>query len=102
MKQDFSQFISSSQVVGSALPILCVQENFVLRNNAYKIKNSIPNFHFIIKPAVKVDTDNGRPKNGMFIGLPNTLKDSIVDASPDFWRVQAAVISIGSVKTSNN
>ena len=98
MKKKFCQFITSVQVVGSSLPILCVQENFVLRSNAYKIRNALPNFNFIIKPAVKVDSDNGRPKNGMFIGVPENFKDIVSDVSPDFWRVQAAIVKLRSMK----
>ena len=97
-KQEFCKLITSAQTVGSALPILCNQENFVLRNNAYRIKNTFPGFHLVIKPAVKVDTDNGRPKNGMFMAIPNIFRDIIVDISPDFWRVQAAVITIRTTK----
>ena len=56
-------------IVGSKIPIICNQENFLLRSNSYKIFQAVPGFHFFIKPAVKDVLDRGRPKNGMFIGI---------------------------------
>ena len=43
----------------------------------------------VINPAVKGDHDSGRPKNGMFIAFPVSIRHSAVDVSPGFWRVQA-------------
>ena len=35
---------------------------------------------------------NGRPKNGMFIAVPNEIKELVVDVSPNHWRVQAITL----------
>ena len=96
LKQEFCRLLSSSQTVGNSVPILCNQENFVLRANCYKIRNSLPDFHTIIKPAVKQTLDNGRPKNGMFIAIPNAFKNMLNDVSPAFWRLQAATVDCSS------
>ena len=83
-------------MTGNSLPVLCNQENFLLRDNSYKIRKAFPGFHFIINPAVKSNLNLGRPSNGMFIAFPNSIKNLVTDVSPGFWRVQAAKISFGS------
>ena len=98
MKQEFCRLLPSEQMVGKSLPILCNQENFVLRANHYKINNALPGYHTIIKPAVKQTLDYGRPRNGMFIAIPDAFKNIIEDVSPDFWRLQAAVIKCSNMK----
>ena len=81
------------------MPILCNQENFILRGNAYKIKNALPDLHTIIKPAVVSSFDGaGRPKNGMFISVPGHLRNKIEDVSPTYWRVQAVIVNLHNVK----
>ena len=77
--------------IHGTLPILCNQENFLLRNNKYKIKQALPGYHIIFKPAVK-DNLEGRPRNGMFIAVPDVIKDHISDVSPIHWRIQANVL----------
>ena len=92
-KMDFLKYLVSPQVIGENIPILCNQENFILKANTYRIFQAIPNFHFFINPAVKDVQDRGRPKNGMFIGIPNSIKSFVTDVSPCHWRVQAVIIS---------
>ena len=87
----------SCEVVGSKIPILCNQENFVLRDNTYKISQALPGFQVVVNPAVKNNQDIGRPKNGMFVAFPSSLKNSIVDVSPGHWRIQAV-----KLKTCNS
>ena len=48
---------------------------------------------FFIKPAVKETQDKGRAKNGMFVAVPNSIKNQIIDVSPVFWRIQAVVLT---------
>lgn len=76
----------------SYFPILCNQENFLLRNNKFKIKQCLPDAHIIFKTAVK-DSLEGRPKNGMFIAIPEEIKEYVDNVSPSHWRVQAIVIT---------
>ena len=71
--------------------ILCNQENFLLKDNCYKVKQCLPNSLIFPKPAVK-DSLDGRPKNGMFIAVPAELKNMVEDVSPTHWRVQAIMI----------
>ena len=42
--------------------------------------------------------NDGRPKNGMFISVPDSIKENVVDVSPEFWRIQAIIIK---TKTSS-
>ena len=77
---------------GFTYPVLCNQENFVLRGNGYQIKNCLPDAHVIIKEAVKSTHDEGRPRNGMFIAVPVELKEFVTDVSPNHWRVQAILL----------
>ena len=83
----------SDQVTGDKIPILCNQENFIMRENAYKIRQAFPrNIQVLINPANKKDLDQGRPSNGMFIAYPDNIKNQVVDVSPGHWRLQAVKI----------
>ena len=75
------------------VPIICNQENFLLKSNRYKINQTLEDFHVIFNPAVKNGHDTGRPKNGMFIAVPNVIKEQVCDISPGHWRIQAVIIS---------
>ena len=81
------------------IPKVCNQENFVLRDNSYKLTRALPGFQVFINPAVKNSHDIGRPKNGMFIAVPQSIKNSVTDVSPGFWRIQAVTIQFGSITT---
>ena len=96
MKKDYCQSLVGETTVGNKIPILCNQENFILRGNSYKINQSLPGFHFFINPAVKVTHDKGRAKNGMFIAIPNYFKNMVEDVSPGYWRLQAMIIKNGN------
>ena len=91
-KQDFCRYLVSQQFVGNKTPVLCNQENFVLKGNFRRILQSMPGFHFIIKPAVKETNNKGRARNGMFIAVPDSIKNQIYDVSPVSWRIQAAIL----------
>ena len=95
-KQDFCQLLTSKTVVGNNLPILCNQENFVLRGNSYKINQALKGYHCIINPAIKETHDKGRARNGMFIAVPDCMKSRDNNVSPGFWRVQAITIKSSS------
>jgi hypothetical protein len=58
----------------------------------YRIRQTLPDFQVIVKPAVKSNHDTRRPKNGMFIAIPAKIQGPILDISPDFYRVQAIKI----------
>ena len=79
------------------LPILCNQENFLLKSNGYIIEQSVPELHIIFKPATKVFLD-GRPKNGMFIAIPKSMKSKAKDVSPNNSRLQAIILDTGHNK----
>ena len=83
----------SPEIVGEKIPILCNQENFILKANSYKLFQAIPGFQFFINPAIKPLQDRGRPSNGMFICVPESIKSCVTDVSPGHWRVQAVVIA---------
>ena len=72
--------------------ILCNQENFLLQGNRYLAKKCLPDARLFFKKAVK-DNMDGRPKNGMFIAIPNVIKQQVKDVSPAHWRVQATILS---------
>ena len=99
LHQEFIKTLVSDQVVGDNFPIICNQENFILKGNFYKILQAVDGFHFIINPAIKVNLDRGRPKGGMFIAVPDSIKSQVTDVSPGHWRVQAVVISSTESRT---
>ena len=92
LKQLFCKYISSLEVVGNKVPILCNQEHFMLRGNSYKLKKAMPNFHLIINPAEKSSLCKGRPRGGLFIAVPDHFKNFVEDVSPGYWRLQAIII----------
>ena len=89
MTIDFIRRLTSVEVVGNKIPIICNQENFILRENSYKIRKALPDYQIVLNPAVKADHDSGRPKNGMFIAFPVSVRNYAEDVSPGFWRLQA-------------
>ena len=91
--------ITSQNVVGDKLPIICNQENFILKGNSYKMLQVLPKFHLVINPAIKDDLNTGRPKGGMFIAIPDSIKGLIKDVSPGHWRLQAITITSPTSKT---
>ena len=82
---------------GCTASILCNQENFILKSNGYVIKQALPGYLILFKPAVKESLD-GRPRNGMFIAVPEIMKERIKDISPNHWRIQAALIQMDDLK----
>ena len=73
-------------------PILSNQENFLLQGNRYLAKKCLPDARLVFKNAVK-DNFEGRPKNGMFIAIPDVIKQQVNDVSPAHWRIQAIILS---------
>ena len=92
-KYAFCNYLLSSEFCGPNVPVLCNQENFILRGNAYKIKQALSDHHILIKPAVKETTDKGRAKNGMFVAVPKEFRNKIQDVSPSHWRLQAVLLT---------
>ena len=90
-KQSFAKTLVSV-LAGEKLPILCNEENFLLKENSYKISQTLPGFKVIFKPAIKTSHDPGRPKNGMFLAVPSIIQGQVYDISPDFYKVQAVKI----------
>ena len=52
-----------------------------------------------MNPAVKDEQNTGKPKGGLFIAIPDSIKNLIKDVSPGHWRLQAVIISSPSSKT---
>ena len=94
-KQDIVKTLQS--LAGNCLPIICNQENFLLKANEYVIKRTLPDYHVIFKPASKEGL-TGRPKNGMFVAVPDCLKDKIKDLSPASSRIQCILIDTDHCK----
>ena len=67
-------------------PILCNQKNFLFQGNRYLAKKCLPDAWLVFKNAVK-DNFEGRPKNGMFIAIPDVIKQQVNDVSPAHWRI---------------
>ena len=77
--------------------IILNQENFLLKNNGYLARNALPGHHLILKPAIKNGFD-GRPKNGMFIAIPISLKDAVKEIPVVSDRLQCATVDIDESK----
>lgn len=94
-KQDFVKLLT--KLTGNVHTILCNQENFLLRNNDYLVKQTLPDHHVVFKPAVKNSLE-GRPKGGLFMAVPLKYKDKVEDVSPDSFRIQCIILSLPSTK----
>ena len=55
------------------------------------IQNALQGFHAFIKPAVKEHVE-GRAANGMFIAVPEQLRNKCKDISPHHSRIQAILL----------
>ena len=53
-----------------------------MRSNSYKIIQAFPGFHVMINPALKGDFVNGRARGGLFIAVPEVLKNNVFDVFP--------------------
>ena len=85
------ELMEAAESEGSMIPILCNQENFVLKGNSHLIRKAMKNYHVYIKPAKKNNLE-GRPLNGMFIALSKFLRSKSKDISPLNDRIQAVLI----------
>ena len=93
IEQDFMRFLLSDTATANCIPILCNQENFILRDNSYKLRKAFHGYKILINPAIKKQLSTGRPSNGIFIAFPDSIKNNIIDVSPGFWLVQAVKIT---------
>ena len=84
-------------IAGNKIPIICNQENFLLKANKLKIQQCLPDHHIYFNPATKEGL-NGRPRNGMFIAIPRYLKANVTDVSPSSSRLQAITLNTGCRK----
>ena len=89
-KQDLCRLLMTK--TDKYYPILCNQENFLLKNNSFKVKQCLPDTRIIFKNAVKESLE-GRPKNGMFIAISNDIAQYAIEIPTNHWRVQAVAIT---------
>ena len=70
LKLKFIQDLIS--LTGNRIPVFCIQEHFLLRNNLKKLSSFFLNSSVISKPAFKnFEVQNrGRPKGGLSIIVP--------------------------------
>ena len=80
--------------VVTKLPFSVTKKTFLLRSNTYKIQKTLPNYHVFIKPAVPGNHDQERAKNGMFVAVPDSVKNQVQDISPEFYRVQVVKVNL--------
>ena len=52
------------KIAGNKIPIICNQENSLLKANKFKIKQCLPDHHIYFNPANK---ESGRPKNACLL-----------------------------------
>ena len=78
-----SKFISEYM---TSETVLCNQENFMLRQNAFKLSSPSSATHLVfVKPAIK---ENG----GLFTAVPISLRNYFHDISPNNWREKKKVL----------
>ena len=82
-------------LAGNSMSVICNQENFILNANEYIIRNALPDHHIFFNAAQKEHLD-GRPRNGMFVAIPETMKEMVKDVSPKSDRIQSLLFKIES------
>ena len=93
-KKAFIRLLVSDKVIGDKVPIFCNQENFLLKENTYKVYQTLPGFQIIPNPALLKNQTKGRPCNGMFIAYPDFLKNQVTNVSPGNWPIQAGCTAL--------
>ena len=93
-KRDFIQTLSFA---AGCHTIIFNQENFLLKNNGYIARKTLPDHHVVFNPATKEDLE-GRPKSGMFIAVPKFLKEKIKEVPVKSKRIQSITITIDERK----
>ena len=83
-KQLFCSKLLVSSV--SSTVILCNQENSLLKANGYITIQALPDYYILFKPTEN-ECLEGRPKNGMFIAIPEIMRENVTDISPNQWRI---------------
>ena len=97
-KLDFiSDFIDISR---NQIPIFCIQEHFLLRNNLYKLTKYFRNSSVLSVPAFKDFNiqEKGRPKGGLSIIIPKKMRKFTKILKCDSWRIQPILLSMNNVK----
>ena len=82
------------------IPVFCIQEHFLLRNNIYKLSKAFDNFSVIAKPAYKnfQIQDTGRPKGGLATIFPKCIRKHITVLKSKSWRIQPFLIEFNKKK----
>ena len=85
----------SYQCVGEKIPILCNQENFLLKANTYKLFQVCPDFQFFINPAVK-EVQNSSDHSPIFcnfrsITINQSSKEVVRESSKPSWRGASSI-----------
>ena len=91
------EFIRNFSLMAGCKTFIFNQENFLLKNNGYMARNALPDHYLFIKPAVK-DGLEGRPKNGMFIAVPASLKEFAKKVTVNSDRLQCIITEMSSSK----
>ena len=99
-REKFSFINDLIKVSGSQIPIFCIQEHFLMRNNLYKLSNAFKSSSVFSVPAYKNFhvQDAGRPRGGLSIILPKELRKCVKFIKCESWRIQPILININNVK----
>ena len=78
------------------IPIICLQEHFLLRNNLYKLSKAFKNYAVLAKPAYKNFNiqDNGRPKGGLATIIPKGWRKHLTILNSQSWRIQPLLLKL--------
>ena len=78
------------------IPIFCLQEHFLLRNNVYKLSKAFKNYAVLAKPAYKnfKVQDKGRPMGGLATIIPKGWRKNTTILKSQSWRIQPLLIKV--------
>ena len=82
------------------IPIFCIQEHFLLRNNLYKLNQHFNSSSVLSVPASKDfnKQEKGRPKGGLSIIIPKEIRRFVQIIKCDSWRIQPIMLEINQVR----
>ena len=80
------------------IPIFCIQEHFLLRNNVYKLSKAFKNHAVLAKPAYKNFNvqDTGRPMGGLATIIPKGWRKNVTILNSQSWRIQPLILKLKS------
>ena len=86
-------------LTGDKIPILCIQEHFLLRNSLRKLTSFFKQSSVLAKPAYKgIEQMQGRAKGGLAMIVPKNMRKNAKIIKCESWRLQPIIFNLQNKK----